>query len=376
MADVQAQVQALLEELVERGAERGVQVAAYQEGTLVVDACAGMADPATARPVGRDTLFNGFSITKGITATVIHLLAERGALEYDAPVARYWPEYGTRGKGAITVGHVLTHTAGVPQLPAGVGPADLCDWEAMCHALAEETPIWEPGTATGYHLAPYGFILGEVARRVDGRPLDVIVREDLCTPLGLADLHLRLPADLDARVATLESDPTSATPPLPPPDALIWRVLPPALQPLERTYSRPDVRRALLPNGGAIMSARALAHFYAGVIGAAPDGARLLPPERVRVATALRIDAVDRVIGVPIRRALGYHLGGPGFPMGESPTAFGHVGYGGSIGFADPAYRFAFGLVKNRVTMNAPGQGTAERVARTVRAALGIPEAA
>jgi len=214
-----------------------------------------------------------------------------------------------------------------------------------------------------------------VARRADGRPIGAIVREDLCAPLGLTDLYLGLPDDVAPRVAVLESDPAPATPsPLPPPDALIWRALPPALHPLERTYSRPDVRRAVLPNGGAITTARALAHLYAALAGAAPTGVCLLPPERLRLATALHTEEVDRVIGVPVRKALGYWLGGPGSPMGNRASAFGHGGYGGSIGFADPAHRFAFGLVKNRMTASPPGEGTADRVARAVRGALGIPE--
>lgn len=127
MADVQAHVQALLDDLVGRNVERGVQVAAYLDGALVVDAWAGVADVAGGHPVAGNTLFNVFSATKGVTATVIHHLAERGRLDYDAPVASYWPEFGAHGKGAITVRHVLTHSAGLPQLPDGVQPADLCD---------------------------------------------------------------------------------------------------------------------------------------------------------------------------------------------------------------------------------------------------------
>jgi CubicO group peptidase (beta-lactamase class C family) len=214
-----------------------------------------------------------------------------------------------------------------------------------------------------------------VARRADGRPIDAIVRDDIRAPLGGIDLYLRLPDTVESRLAVLEADPAPANPPaLPPPDALLWRALPPSLHPLERTYSRPDVRHAVLPNGGGVMSARGLAHFYSALAGAGPGQQLLLSTERLRLVTTLQTEEVDRVIGVPVRKALGYWLGGPLSPMGNRVTAFGHPGYGGSIGFADPEHRFAFALVKNRMTANAPGEGTADRVASAVRAALGIPE--
>jgi len=136
VADVQTQVQTLLDDLVGRGVERGIQVAAYLDGRMVVDAWAGVADPATGRPVDGETLFTVFSCTKGVTATAIHQLADRGALDYDAPVASYWPEFGTHGKERITLRHVLSHTAGVPQMPPGGQPTDMCDWDRICHAIA------------------------------------------------------------------------------------------------------------------------------------------------------------------------------------------------------------------------------------------------
>lgn len=373
MADPQATVQAILDELVERDQERGLQVAAYLDGELVIDAWSGVADPATGRPVAGDTLFCVFSTTKGITATVIHLLAERGLLDYDAPIARYWPEFAARGKGGITVRHALSHTAGVPHLPPGAGAAEMCDWEGICAGIAELEPLWEPGTRTGYHALSYGWLLGEVARRADGRPFARIVREEICAPLGIADLFLGIPDDAEPRIAPMEVDP-HAEPLAIPPDALILRAIPPSIQPLADFANRPDVRRASIPGGGGITTARAVALHYAALAGAAPGGAALLPPERVRIATTLQTEETDLALGIAARKALGYWLGGPLSPLGDRATAFGHSGAGGSIGFGDPDYRFAFGLAKNRMITSLPGESTANRVAAVARAALGIPE--
>lgn len=374
MADPQATIQALLDALVAADQERGLQVAVYLDGQLVIDAWSGIADPTTGRAVDGDTLFPVFSTSKGVVATVIHLLAERGQLDYDAPISRYWPEFGTLGKAQITVRQALAHTAGLPQLPDGVQAADLCDWAGICRGIADLTPLWEPGTQPGYHALSYGWLLGEVARRVDGRDFAQIVRDDVCAPLGISDLYFGIPDEVEARVALMEVDPHAAPLPPPPDDALILRAIPPSLQPLAYFINRPDVRRASIPGGGGIMTARAVGRHYAALSGSLADGPQLLTADRLRLATALQTDAVDLVLGTAGRKALGYALGGPLSPMGDRMTAFGHSGAGGSIGFADPEYRCAFGLTKNRMVTSAPGEGTANRVATAVRAALGIPE--
>src|SRR5579871_3955001 len=182
MSEIQARVQAALDDLVASGVEAGLQVAAYLGEELIVDAWAGVADSSTGRLVDGDTLFTVFSTTKGITATVIHLLADRQLLDYDQPVAAYWPEFAAHGKQRITLRHVLTHTAGVPHMPAGAGPAEICDWAWVCREIAALTPLWEPGTRAGYHALTYGWILGEVARRVDGRTIARIVQDEIAAP--------------------------------------------------------------------------------------------------------------------------------------------------------------------------------------------------
>lgn len=367
---VQAQVQSLLDELVQTDQERGLQVAAYLDGECIVDAWAGLADATTGRPVDGETLFTVFSTTKGITATVIHWLAERGRLEYDRPIADYWPEFGVNGKAEITVRQALNHTAGLPHLPEGFQPDDLGDWEGLCRGIAALAPLWEPGRQTGYHALSYGHILGEVARRVDGRPVAEIVAAEIARPLGI-EFYLGVPAAVEARIAWLEEVPVAAD--APPPSPLSLRAIPPSIRPLGDHFNSPALRRASIPAGGGITNARAIARHYAALVGSVA-GVRLLSADRVALATALQTEAEDVVLGRAQTKGLGYFLGGPLSAMGERATAFGHPGYGGSIGFADPEHHFAFGLAKTRMVASPPGEGAALLVARTIRAALGIPE--
>lgn len=376
VTDASAAVAALLDELVASGEELGLQVAAYLDGELVIDAAAGIADRESGRAVDGDTLFTVFSTTKGVTATCIHLLAERGLLRYEDRIARFWPQFAAAGKAQATVRDALTHQVGVPQLPADVTPEHFCDWDGICRAIAAQPPLWEPGSRTGYHAFTFGWILGEVLRRVDGRPIARFVEDEICRPLGIDDLYFGIPEapEVEARVATLENAPPPTAAPVPAPDALILQAIRPAIAP-GAIFNRLDLRRASIPGGGGIMTARAIARHYAALVGAV-DGVRLLPAQRIAIATELQTEAVDAVIGAPIRKALGYFLGGPLSPMSGRISAFGHPGAGGSIGFADPAYRLAIGFTKNRLSTTLdPSQSAAYRVAHRVREVLDIPTA-
>lgn len=372
-ATANAAVQALLEELIAEGTELGLQTAVYQGGELVIDAAAGLADRVSGRRVDGDTLFTSFSTTKGITATCIHLLAERGQLDYDAPVAHYWPEFGANGKAETTVRDALTHRTGVPQMPDWVRPENLGDWDKICASIAGHAPLWTPGTATGYHGYTFGWILGEILRRIDGRQIATFVREEICAPLGIEDIYLGIPDSVEGRVATLENAPPPEGAPVPPPDALIFQAIPLVVGVTGTVFNRPDVRRASIPGAGGIMSARALARHYAALIGEV-DAVRLLPAARVAQASTLQTDDQDRVIGMPTRKGLGYFLGGPLSPMSERGTAFGHPGAGGSIGFADPEYGLAVGITKNMMRNHLdPTRGAAYRIGQRIREALGVP---
>ena len=196
-------VQSAIDAAIASGSEVGLQVAAYHHGKLVIDAWGGLADPASGKAVDGETLFNVYSVTKAVAATAIHVLADRGLLEYGAPVARYWPEYAAKGKGGTTVRDVLTHRACVPQMPQGVTPERMCDWDWMASAIADLEPLAEPGTRTLYLSMTFGWILGELVRRVDPqhRSLGRFVREEIAAPLGIPDLWIGLPDDQVPRVA-------------------------------------------------------------------------------------------------------------------------------------------------------------------------------
>ncbi len=375
VATINDQVQPVLDDLIKRDVERGLQVAAYLDGELVLDAWSGLADANSGRPVDGETLFVAFSCGKGVVAAATHVLADRGQIDYDAPVAAYWPEFGAGGKQAITIRQVLSHTAGVPHLPPGTKPNDLLDWDGICAGIAQLTPLWEPGTRAGYHARTLGFIVGEVIRRVDGpgRSFDACVRAELLQPLGIRDMYFGLPEQLESRTARLEDAPILEWPALPP-DSLLPQVFPPNLPPTAALWDQPEMHRACVPSSGGIMNARSLARLYAALAcGGELDGVRVMSRERVALATQLQTDEVDAVLGVPVRRALGFFLGDELSPMGSQPGVFGHPGSGGSIGFADPRQRFAFALMKTRlVSLPEPGVDAATLIAEATRAALGL----
>jgi CubicO group peptidase (beta-lactamase class C family) len=332
-------IQSILDECVADDSERGVQVAVFHQGELIVDAFAGVADAATGRRVTRDTLFPAFSTTKGIAATLIHLLVERGQLSYDMRIAEVWPEFGIHGKEEITLRQALNHTAGLPLMPLGVGHAELGNWETMCSLIAELRPISLPGAETAYHAITYGWLIGEVAQRVDGRPFCRLLHEEISVRLGLtSELYVGIPDEAEPRVAILEGpeeEPVLALADEEKPEAI-----PALVRPLHRWMNRPDARRACLPASNGIMTARAIARHYAALLPGGVDGVELLPPERVRLAIEPQ-PAGDGGDGGA--RRLGYAQG-----LQFSSAAFGHGGYGGSLGFADPESGVAFGFVRNR----------------------------
>ncbi len=375
MADITSRVRDGLEELIESGVEVGLQVAAYHHGELVVDTWAGLADVESGRPVDGGTLFTSFSCTKGVTATAIHILVERGVLAYDEPIAKYWPEFAQRGKQSATIRHALTHRVGVPQMPDAVTPELMADWDYMCEAIAALEPLWEPGAKTGYHAYTFGWILGEVLRRADGRPIAQFVQDEICAPLGLDGIYFGIDDAAEPRVATLVDGPRPDAPAAPA-DTLIARAIPPAVGILAAPYNHPAVRRAALPAHGGLMSARSLARHYAALgNGGELDGIRILSEERVRTATALQTDEVDQAIVQPVRKALGYFQSGPISAMGPRPTAFGHPGAGGALGFADPEQEFAFAITKNSLVAGTePGASAAAVIGSLVRRELGFPD--
>ena len=305
---VQTQIQRAIDDLVDSGAERGLQVAVYQGGEQIVDAVAGVADPASGRLYASETPVYCYSVCKAAASTLVHMLAERGAFGYETRVAEVWPEFAAHGKERVTVRHVLNHTAGVPGIPLTTTIEDLCDWDKMCSAIAHAELWWEPGTKIGYHAYTFGYI-------VEDAPM---------------------PPDFQM--------------PAMPPDLPMFKAAPMSLMPDAAFGNRPDTLAADIPAGGKT-SARAIARMYAAILGEV-DGVRLLSPDRLREATTKPVSGVDEVFGMPTTWALGYSIGVPGTSPQETQTAFGVGGVGGSFAFGDAATGIAFAMTKNRLANN------------------------
>jgi CubicO group peptidase (beta-lactamase class C family) len=323
------------------GAERGVQAAVYQDGRLIVDAWSGVADSRTGRSVDGDTLFPIFSISKGITATIVHQIAERGLLDYDRPIAEVWPEFAACGKESITLRQGLNHSSGIPNVPQRVEFEEIADWDKISAAVANLIPVFTPGSRTEYHAITYGWIVGEPACRVDGRTFPQLIKDEIATPLGIDGLYIGIPDEVASRVAFLEEhepSPPSADPLAPSP-------VPGWLGPLHSFMNRPDMQRACIPGSSGIMNARSIARHYAALLPGGVDGVELLPPARVRVATEPQ--GLRDGEGNPSSRALGYQIYEAYSDPGSETKAFGHGAYGGAIGFADPGRRLGLGITKN-----------------------------
>lgn len=362
MQKIQQKVQKLIDRAVQDGKERGLQIVVYFKGKLIVDAWSGFFDPDKMKAIDGDTLFPVFSTTKGVTATIIHLLAERGKLDYDAKIADYWPEFGGNGKSRITLRQAMNHSAGLPNMPTGVKPIDLCDWDKMCRKIAQLKPVWPPGTRQEYHAITYGWLLGEVARRVDGRSFEAILKEEICRPLQITGLYIGLPKSLHAKVATLDDlnvspDLLNAPPASP---------IPGNLTPLHELMNSAEGRLSCVPASSGTMNAGSIARHYAALLPGGIDGVELLPQSRIKIASSKQ----KLKDGTVLNHGLGYNLGGDlGSIYGPRHSAFGHGGFGGSVGFADPKYKLAIGLTKNLFSE----KGMQYHIVCEIRRLLGIP---
>jgi CubicO group peptidase (beta-lactamase class C family) len=348
-SDASAKVRATLEGLVKSGPEIGLQVAAYLGGKLVVDAWAGLADEAKKTPVDGDTLFMLSSTTKGVTATCMHALVEKHKLDYDMPIVKVWPEFGAHGKDKATLRHALSHQTGVPQTPVGYTPEWLADWDKMCRGIAALTPMFPIGQRTAYHSLNYGYINGEILRRVDGRKIGQFLQDEICKPLKINGLYLGVPDGEMHRVAVLKDGP-------PAPAAYDASMVgEPAGSYVAKVFNRPEVIKAAIPGSGGIMSARGLARHYAMLANWGElDGVQILPEARIRAGIELQTFEWDEIYKIRVRRSLGYRRGRDCGPL-ATPDAFGHVGGGGSFAYADPSLRLGIGFSKNYFTYNTGG---------------------
>lgn len=364
--------------------EVGASVCVTIGGEAVVDLWGGTADPASGRPWERDTIGVVWSCTKGATALCAHVLASRGQLDLAAPVAEYWPEFATHGKESITVAMLLAHQAGLPAFREPIPDEGYCEWEFIADRLANQEPLWEPGTRHGYHALTFGHLVGEVVRRISGQTLGTYFRSVIAEPLGL-DFWIGLPAELEARVA-----PT--IPAMPGPDDVLPSFYQSALTDPQSIgamvlmhsglalapgwIDTRNAHAAELPAFGGIANARALAGMYAPL---ANGGGALVDAEQLGAMSAVAsATSVDATMLVPTRWSLGFvksidnRRRGPGDQDGVvlSEDAFGHVGMGGSLGFCDPRAQVSFGYTMNRqglsVGLDERGQSLVDAVYSTL----------
>jgi len=336
--------------------EFGAAAAAYVDGKLVVDLWGGHVDAAGSRPWERDTIVNVYSITKSIAAICLHRLVDQGKVDVDAPVARYWPEFAQAGKADILVTQILNHRSGLSGIRETLPAETMYDWDRMVHGLEVQEPWWEPGTMHGYHTLTFGWLVGEVVRRVSGKSVGAFWRDEVAEPLGV-DFILGLGERDDARVAEMIPGP-----PLPPgaPDPLAEILANPEgmqaksfMNPpwdLTETINTIPWRRAEIPAVNGHTNGRALARIFGALArGGELDGFRVLSPAVIDRAIREESHGPDAITVAVSRFGLGFALSSTTYPMGGNPRTFGHAGVGGSITFADPDAKVAVGYVTNKI---------------------------
>jgi CubicO group peptidase (beta-lactamase class C family) len=327
-----------------RGEEDGASVALAIDGRLVVDLWGGFSDRTQTKPWQENTICNAMSVGKAMAATCLHMLIDRGLVDLDAPVARYWPEFAANGKDKLLVRWVLDHRSGLPFLTDDLWPGAMYDWDAITGALAAQAPIWPPGTQPAYHIRTFGFLVGEIIHRVTGKRFAKFFHDEVAARLKL-DFHFGLDpkefhrcAEFIARAGEAPQDPNSMF-------ARAGRQWPVPLD-----YNADAFRRAEIPSSNGHGNARAVARFYSILAnGGSFEGHEVLSREAVDVARAEQYWAKEAVIGRNNRQALGFLLNSPQFPIGAGKNSFGQSGMGGAMGMCDPDRGLAFGYVMNKM---------------------------
>jgi len=359
---LQEQLTAHIDAAIASGHEEGVQLAVYHRGQLIVDITRGTRD-AAGTPLRPDDMTLVWSTSKGITATVMHILAERRLFEYDDAIADYWPAFAAHGKSNITIRHLMSHTAGVYEIPRDVAPdyTTMRDYQRICAIMADMHPIHPPAQHHVYHALTYGWPLAQVAEAVTHLSFGDLLQQEICAPLGITDLFMGLPAHRTTDVVRLTHDATPeqlAHPDNPLPDPTVMA-------------NDPAILATCIPAANMVASARAVARVYASLIGAGVDGVRLLSPRRLANATRAQYWArTDNPERPEAGYALGWELGRANPLYGSRDTAFGHCGYGGPTGFADPEFEMAFAMTKTRMNLAPDAPSLKNTLARTVRAFL------
>ena len=345
--------EAFVENFRSRG-DVGAAVSVVVDGRTVVDIWGGEASPG--QPWERDTIVNVWSSTKGAVALAAHMLVDRGLLDLDAPVATYWPEFAAAGKETIPVRYLLSHRAGLCGARDPITIDDLPDWDKVTSILAATEPWWEPGTRSGYHAFTYGFLVGEVVRRVSGLLPGAFLEREVTGPLGI-DFTVGLPEKEAGRAAELVHPPAASSSEQ---AAIFSQLAPAALAALTNPVvgageaNTPEWRAAEIPAANGHGTARAVATLYGIFAGRGSyDGHRILSPEAAERVREGQGSCRDLVLGAGLGSdteiGLGLWLSGPNGSYGPNPRAFGHDGFGGSCGLADPEAEVSLGYVMNRM---------------------------
>jgi CubicO group peptidase (beta-lactamase class C family) len=359
--------------------EVGASVAVSIDERMVVDLWAGVASQATQSPWSRSTIVNVYSASKGLAALCAHRLVDQGALDLDAPIARYWPEFAQAGKSELPVHLVLSHRAGLPAIKQPLPSDALYEWETMTNALAAQAPWWPPGSTHGYHALTFGYLVGELVRRIAGKSLGTFLREEFAVPLEI-DCFIGFDAAEDFRVADIISPP-----PMPAEQQKnLAAIFADPESVAAKAISNPSMilkiwsskvansrrwRAAEIPAGNAHTNARAFATLYGALAcGGSYRGVCVLSEESIRRCYTEQSYGPDAVNLTPTRFSLGFGLSLPDQKMGPNPRAFGHSGAGGSIGFADPDASIGFGYAMNQML---PGNLIDVRAATLIEALYG-----
>lgn len=367
----------------ESGAEIGATFSAVLKGETVADLWAGYRDRDRTRPWKEDTIVNVYSTTKGMGSIALAALFDEGKLDYDAKITDYWPEFGAHGKGEMSVAQVVSHQAGVcgPRDPITV--EDLYDWDKMCSMLAAQEPFWEPGTQSGYHAVVWGYLAGEVIRRITGKSIGAYFHEKVAAPLE-ADFYIGLPESEESRA----SDMISAAPMKPEDAAKMGPEAIKAAQAMQQSelyqaaLGNPQIkpyrdvssrawRAAEIPAANGTGNGRGIARIYGALAnGGALGGVQILSADAIAESTKQEWgDKPDAVLGMPMPKARGFMLNRMGM-YGPSEKAFGHSGAGGSIGFSDPETGLGIGYAMNQMANNLDGDSRGGRLINAVYAAL------
>lgn len=357
---------------LDSGEELGASIAATIDGETVIDLWGGYADEERTREWERDTITNVWSTTKTVVALAVLVLVDRGEIDLDAPVAKYWPEFAQNGKDGVTVAHLMSHTSGVSGWDAPFATEDMFDHEKAAASLAAQAPWWEPGTASGYHLLNYGHLLGEVVRRVTGKTIGTFVREEIAGPLG-ADFHIGLAPSEFARVSPVVP---------PPPAQMDLSALPPE-HPAIRTFMAPvldatatwsdDWRKAEIGGAGGHGNARSVARIESVITnGGEVDGVRLLSPATIDRIFEQKSDGFDLVLFQHLRFGVGFALpsaGQPAIPQRDRLAFWG--GWGGSLIVNDVGRGATFAYVMNKMSAGIIGSPRSDAYMTAFDGALG-----